>query len=116
LTDAMRCHVQSEHISEKALAHCAGHLREELQLFPKLQTVVTLGRDSYWQFQREILGRPANEIKPFEKMLKAEGWGEEDVRLPHVNNEPIRAIYSHHPTMDYRSNPSLSSVIFQAST
>ncbi len=114
LTDAMRCHVQSEHIPEKALANCATHLREELQLFPKLQTVVTLGRDAYWQFQKEILGRPPHEIKPFEKVLKADGWGEEDVRLPSVTAETIHAIYSHHPTMDYRSSPSLASVIFPA--
>jgi hypothetical protein len=113
LTDAMRCHVQSEHIPEKALAFCAAHLREELYLFPNLQTVVTLGRDAYWQFQRGILDRPPNEIKPFDKVLGPEGWAEEDVRLPNSTSQGVHAIYSHHPTMDYRSNPSLSPLILR---
>ena len=57
LTDALRCHVQSEHVPEKALTYCARHLREELKQFPNLQTVVILGEDAYRQFQRDILER-----------------------------------------------------------
>ena len=82
LTDAMRCHVQSENIPEKALTYCARHLRDELKHFPNLQTVVILGKDAYRQFQRDILERPGDEIKPFAEILKPEGWAEEDVRLP----------------------------------
>ena len=37
LTDAMRCHVLSDHIPEKALTYCARHLREELKHFPNLR-------------------------------------------------------------------------------
>ena len=82
LTDALRCHVQSEHVPEKALTYCARHLREELKQFPNLQTVVILGEDAYLQFQRDILERHGDEIKPFEEILKPRGWAEEDVRVP----------------------------------
>ena len=58
LTDALRCHVQSAHVPEKALAFCARHLREELKQFPNLNTVVILGNDAYQQFQKEVLERP----------------------------------------------------------
>ncbi len=108
LTDGMRCHVQSEHITDKALAHCARHLREELKLFPRLETVVTLGKDAYWQFQRNILERPASAIRPFEDFLKSEGWAQEDVQIPHVNTGTLHAIYCHHPTMGYHASPSLA--------
>ena len=63
----MRCHVQSESVPERALTHCARHLREELKQFPNLQTVVILGRDAYHQFQKDILERRAGEIKPFDE-------------------------------------------------
>ena len=113
LTDAMRCHVQSEHITDKALAHCAAHLREELKLFPNLNTVVTLGKDAYRQFQKEILERPANEIRPFEEIMKSTGWAEEEVRFPHLKTRTIHAIYCHHPTMGYHTSPSLASTLHQ---
>jgi pantoate--beta-alanine ligase len=113
LTDAMRCHVQSEHISEKALGYCAAHTREELKLFPNLQTVVTLGMDAYWQFQREILGRPANAIKPFEALMRDKGWADETVEVPLLKSKTIHAIYCHHPTMGYHANPSLAGVVLQ---
>jgi pantoate--beta-alanine ligase len=115
LTDAMRCHVQSEHITDKALAHCAGHLREELKLFPNLHTVVTLGKDAYRQFQREILERPANEIKPFEEIMKMAGWAEEDVRFLNLKTRTLHVIYCHHPTMGYHTSPSLA-LAFQQPT
>jgi pantoate--beta-alanine ligase len=114
LTDAMRCHVQSEHISDKALSYCANHLREELKLFPHLQTVVTLGQDAYWQFQREILGRPAKAIKPFEELLKAAGWADEEAPVPLLSSRPVHAIYCHHPTMGYHATPSIGSILLQS--
>jgi uracil-DNA glycosylase len=113
LTDAMRCHVQSEHITDKALAHCARHLREELKLFPNLHTVVTLGKDAYRQFQRDILERPANGIKPFEEIMKPAGWAEEDVQFPPLKTRAIHAIYCHHPTMGYHVSPSLALALQQ---
>ena len=73
LTDALRCHVQSDHVPERALTYCARHLRDELKQFPNLQTVVVLGEDAYQQFQRDMLEREGDEIKPFEDVLKAKG-------------------------------------------
>ncbi len=115
LTDATRCHVQSENIPEKALTYCARHLREELIQFPNLQTVVILGKDAYRQFQRDILERPGNEIKPFAEMLKSEGWAEEDVRPPHLKTGTLHAIYCHHPTMGYVYSPSLATALSRPS-
>ena len=111
LTDAMRCHVQSEHIPEKALGYCASHLREELKLFPNLQAVVTLGKDAYWQFQREILDRPAKSIKPFEQLVKEAGWADEEVQVPLLKSRTVHAIYCHHPTMGYHANPSIATIL-----
>ena len=115
LTDATRCHVQSENIPEKALTYCARHLREELIQFPNLQTVVILGKDAYRQFQRDILERPGNEIKPFAEILKSEGWAEEDVRPPHLKTGTLHAIYCHHPTMGYVYSPSLATALSRPS-
>jgi pantoate--beta-alanine ligase len=108
LTDAMRCHVLSDHIPEKALSYCARHLREELKHFPNLQTVVVLGEDAYLQMQRDILERQADEIKPFEELLKAEGWAQEDVPFPHVKNETLHVIYGYHPALGYKQSPPLT--------
>jgi pantoate--beta-alanine ligase len=114
LTDAMRCHVQSEHIPEKALSYCANHLREELKLFPHLQVVVTLGKDAFWQFQREILDRPAKAIKPFEQLVKDAGWADEEVQVPPLKSLTVHAIYCNHPTMGYHSTPSIASLLLQS--
>ncbi len=108
LTDALRCHVQSEHVPEKALTYCARHLREELKQFPNLQTVVILGEDAYLQFQRGVLDRHGDEIKPFEEILKREGWAQEDVPFPLLKTGTLRLIYSYHPTMGYRHSPSIA--------
>ncbi len=108
LTDAMRCHVLSDHIPEKALSYCARHLREELKQFPNLQTLVILGEDAYLQLQRDILERHADEIKPFEEMLKAEGWAQEDVSFPHVKTGTLHVIYGYHPAIGYKHSPPLT--------
>jgi pantoate--beta-alanine ligase len=108
LTDALRCHVQSEHVPEKALAYCARHLRDELKQFPNLQTVVILGADAYLQFQKEILERHGDEIKPFDEIVKEKGWAEEDVPFPQLQKGSLHAVYCHHPTLGYKSSPSIA--------
>jgi pantoate--beta-alanine ligase len=111
LTDALRCHVQSEHVPEKALAYCARHLRDELKQFPRLQAVVVLGEDAYLQFQRDLLERRAEEIKPFEELMAAGGWAQEDVQIPQVPVEKLRAIYAYHPTMGYKHSPCIAGAL-----
>jgi pantoate--beta-alanine ligase len=111
LTDALRCHVQSGHLPEKALALCARHLREELKQFPHLQAVVILGEDAYRQFQTEVLQRPQDKIKPFAEILKPEGWAEEDVPFPLLKAPTLRLIYTHHPTVGYKNSLSLTTVL-----
>jgi pantoate--beta-alanine ligase len=113
LTDAMRCHVQSEHVPEKALAYCARHLRDELSQFPNLEAVVVLGEDAYLQFQRNVLNRGGDEITPFGEFMKQDGWAEENVRIPHLNAETLHVIYSYHPVMGYKRSPSLASALPQ---
>ncbi len=108
LTDALRCHVQSAHVPERALAYCARHLREELKQFPQLQAVVTLGENAYQQFQKDVLERPPAAIRPFEDLLKEQGWAEEDVRVPFLNTGSLRVIYCHHPTTGYKRSPSIA--------
>jgi len=111
LTDALRCHVQSAQVPEKALAFCARHLREELKQFPNLQTVVVLGIDAYHQFQSEILERRGADIKPYEALLNAEGWAHEQVSFPHVNAGILHVVYAHHPTRSPKQSPSLASAL-----
>jgi pantoate--beta-alanine ligase len=113
LTDALRCHVVSYRVPEKALTYCARHLREELKNFPNLQSIVILGQDAYLQFQRFVLGRSPGEIKPFEELLKPEGWAQEEVRLPHLKAGPLRIIYCYHPMTGYKHSPPLAS-LFQS--
>jgi pantoate--beta-alanine ligase len=114
LTDALRCHVQSARVPEKAAAYCARHLREELKQFPNLQTVVILGEDAYRQFQKDVLERPGKEIHPFEEILKPHGWAEEDVRLPFLRTGTLHVIYCHHPTMGYKRSPPVAPAAFLA--
>jgi pantoate--beta-alanine ligase len=111
LTDALRCHAQSAHVPERALAYCARHLREELKQFPNLQAVVVLGEDAYQQFQKDVLERQGREIKPFEEVLKPQGWAQEDVRFPFLATGPLRVIYTYHPTMGYKHSPSIAAAI-----
>jgi hypothetical protein len=108
LTDALRCHVQSEHVPEKALTYCARHLRDELKQFPNLQAAVILGEDAYLQFQKDVLERPGDEIKPFEEILKPEGWAQEDVAFPLLKSGTLHVIYGYHPTIGYKHSPSLA--------
>ncbi len=109
LTDALRCHATVAHVPERALEHCVRHLREELKLFPKLESVVVLGSDAYLQFQRLILGRGDHDFKPFNERLGAQGWAMEEVRIPSLGDRPIRVFYCHHPTYEYKRSPSIAS-------
>ena len=111
LTDALRCHVQSDRVPEKALTYCARHLREELKQFPKLQAVVILGADACRQFQKDVLERRGDEIKPFEQILKPEGWAQEDVPSPLLKTGTLRVIYGYHPTTGYKHSPSLAAAL-----
>jgi pantoate--beta-alanine ligase len=111
LTDALRCHVQSPQIPEKALTFCARHLREELKQFPNLHTVVILGKDAYHQFQKEVLGRPSTEIKPYETVLNGNGWAEERVAIPKVLAGTLHLIYAYHPTRNQKQSPSLATAL-----
>jgi len=111
LTDALRCHVQSAHVPERALAYCARHLREELKQFPQLQAVVILGEDAYRQFQKDVLERHGEAIQPFEQILKPQGWAEEDVRLPFLPAGTLHVIYCYHPTTGYKHSPSIAAAL-----
>jgi pantoate--beta-alanine ligase len=115
LTDALRCHAHPGRLPEKAATYCARHLREEFKQFPGLQTVVTLGEDAYLQFQRDVLERRPQQIKPFQEILKTQGWAAEDVPFHHVPAGTLRAIYCYHPLTDYRSSPPLAQALLLAS-
>jgi pantoate--beta-alanine ligase len=111
LTDALRCHIQSDRIPEKALSYCARHLRDELKQFPNLHTVVTLGEDAYQQFQRDVLERKGNEIKPLEEILKPQGWAQEDVPFPLLKTGTLHVVYTYHPVMGYKHSESIASAL-----
>lgn len=111
LMDALRCHVQSDRIPEKALTYCARHLRDELKQFPNLRAVVILGEDAYQQFQRNVLERHGDKIKPFEEILKPEGWAQENVQVPFLKPGTLHAIYCYHPTTGYKRSPSVAAAL-----
>jgi pantoate--beta-alanine ligase len=108
LTDAARCHAGGPLVDERTLDHCAHYLREELKLFPSLQSIVILGEDAYLQFQKHILGRGRASIKPFAELLKAEGWAQETVRLPWYGERDVRIFYCYHPAVETKKSPSLA--------
>jgi hypothetical protein len=72
---------------------------------------VILGKDAYRQFQRDILGRSSEQIKPFAEILKPAGWAEEDVLFPRLNARTIHLIYTYHPTVEYKSCTSLAAAL-----
>jgi pantoate--beta-alanine ligase len=108
LTDAARCHATGNRLDERTLEYCAKHLREELKLFPNLQSIVILGEYAYLQFQRHILGRERASIIRFGELLKSEGWAQEIVRLPWQGERDVRIFYCYHPTFESRKSPSLA--------
>ena len=111
LTDAIRCHCTDPRVPERALAYCVKHLREELKLFPNLDTLVVLGEDAYLQFQKLILNRSTEEIPPFNNLLTEKGWGQEKARIPSLAEPVLRIFYGYHPTQGYKRSPSLASYL-----
>ncbi len=111
LTDALRCHATSPRAPEKALEYCAKHLREELKLFPNLESLVILGEDAYVQFQRLILSRGNREFKPFGDLLAERGWAQEETRIPFLAERMVRVFYCYHPTYGYRRTPSIARML-----
>lgn len=111
LTDAIRCHSNATRAPEKALANCVRHLRDELKLFPGLETLIVLGEDAYLQFQRHILGRDAPAIPGFDELLKEQGWAKESVCLPDFDGRAVTAFYCHHPTYGYKRTPSIAKLL-----
>jgi pantoate--beta-alanine ligase len=108
LTDAIRCHTTSPHVPQNALAFCAKHLGAELKLFPNLETFVVLGDDSYMQFQQYLLERNPEQIKPYEGLMKLEGWAREDARVPVLGERLLHIFYCYHPTRGYKRSPSIA--------
>jgi pantoate--beta-alanine ligase len=111
LTDVLRCHVLSGRLPERAASFCARHLRAELKQFPNLQAMVILGEEAYHHFQREVLGRAPNEIRPFEDILKDRGWEQEDVPCPLAASGTLRVVYCYHPTLGYKRSPSVAEAL-----
>jgi pantoate--beta-alanine ligase len=111
LTDSTRCHATDTHIPEKALAACARHLRDELNLFPNLESIVLLGEDAFVQFQRFLRGRPLCEIPPFATLLRDQGWAREDLELPFLGDRRLKVFYCYHPTIGYTRSPSIAPLL-----
>lgn len=109
LTDVIRCHASGPRIPEKAMRNCSRHLRNELKLFPNLDTLVVLGEDAYQGVQRFLLGRDPSEITPFSTSIGSSGWAEENVKLTYLDDRPIRIFYCYHPSLGYQRSPSLAS-------
>ncbi|MBZ5544610.1 MAG: pantoate--beta-alanine ligase [Acidobacteriia bacterium] len=111
LMDALRCHTTSPHAPEKALGYCAKHLREELRLFPHLETIVVMGEDAALQFQRLLLGRSAKEIRPFGDLLRERGWTQEKAHIAALSDQPLQILYCYHPTFGYQRSPTLAALL-----
>src|SRR5581483_5605864 len=84
LTDSTRCHATDTHIPEKALAACARHLRDELKLFPNLESIV---------------------------LLRDRGWAREDLELPFLGDRRLKVFYCYHPTIGYTRSPSIAALL-----
>ncbi|MEJ2008027.1 MAG: uracil-DNA glycosylase family protein [Acidobacteriota bacterium] len=111
LTDVLRCHASGPRVPERAMRNCSRHLRNELKLFPNLDTLVVLGQDAYQEVQRFLLGTDPNEIQPFSSFIGSQGWVEEHASLSCLDNRSLRIFYCYHPSLGYRRSPSLASVL-----
>jgi len=69
---------------------------------------VVLGEDPYSQFQQFLLERSPAEIKPFEEIMKPEGWAREEARVPIFGERTIRMFYCYHPSRGYSRSPSIA--------
>ncbi len=111
LTDVIRCHTSGPRIPEKAMRNCARHLRNELCLFPNLDTLVVLGEDAYLGVQRFLLERDPDEIKSFSTFIGSGSSVEERAELSCLDNRSVRIFYCYHPSLGYWRNPSLAPVL-----
>jgi pantoate--beta-alanine ligase len=111
LTDVLRCHASGPRTPEKATRNCVRHLRNELNLFPNLDTLVVLGEDAYVGVQRFLLGREPADFQPFGVLLESRGWAEESASLPFLDNRQVRILYCHHPSLGYQRSPSIASLL-----
>jgi pantoate--beta-alanine ligase len=111
LLDAVRCHSTSPRVPEKALAYCVRHLLDELRLFPNIDTIIILGEDAYFQFQRFVRGRGLDKIQPFGSLLREHGWAQENVRVTPFGERDLRLFYCHHPTLGYQRSPSIAAFL-----
>ena len=111
LTDVIRCHASGPRIPDKAMHNCSRHLRNELCLFPNLDTLVVLGEDAYLGVQRFLLDRDSGGIQPFATFIGSRGWVEEQAGLPSLDGRSIRIFYCHHPSLGYQRSPSLASAL-----
>ncbi len=111
LTDIIRCHASGPRIPDRALRNCTRHLRNELGLFPNLDTLIVLGEDAYFGVQQFLLERPADQVQPFSAFMGSHGWVEEHAELSFLDHRPIRIFYCHHPSLGYQHSPSLASAL-----
>ena len=111
LTDAIRCHATGLRTPEKAMQNCARHLRNELNLFPNVDTLVVLGEDAYEGVQHFLLGRNPTEVQPFRVLLGSQGWAEDSVGIPSLDNRQVRIFYCHHPSLGYQRSPSIAPML-----
>ncbi|TAM84139.1 MAG: pantoate--beta-alanine ligase [Acidobacteria bacterium] len=111
LTDIIHCHASGPRIPDKAMRNCSRHLRNELSLFPNLQSLVVLGEDAYWGVQRFLLERDPGEIQSFSNFIEPNGWVEEEARISALDNRTVKIFYCHHPSLGYQRSPSLASAL-----
>lgn len=111
LTDVIRCHTSAPRVPDKAMRYCSRHLRNELSLFPNLETLVVLGEDAYVGVQRFLLEHDPEEIQSFFNFMGSEGWVEQQADIPCLDNRSFRIFYCHHPSLGYQRSPSLASAL-----
>jgi pantoate--beta-alanine ligase len=111
LTDIIRCHTSGPRVPDRAMHNCSRHLRNELSLFPNLETLVVLGEDAYTGVQRFLLERDPEEIQSFSNFMGSHGWVEERADIACLDNRSFRIFYCHHPSLGYSSSPSLASAL-----
>jgi pantoate--beta-alanine ligase len=111
LTDVIRCHTSAPRVPDKAMRYCSRHLRNELSLFPNLETLVVLGEDAYLGVQRCLLERTADDLQSFSNFMGTAGWIEEQANISCLDNRSVRIFYCHHPSLGYSRSPSLASTL-----
>lgn len=109
LTDIIRCHTSGPRVPDRAMHNCSRHLRNELSLFPNLNTLVVLGEDAYTGIQRFLLERDPGDTQSFSNFMGSEGWVEERAEIACLDNRSFKIFYCHHPSLGYSRSPSIAS-------